>query len=407
MRIADVRSMVREFTPRGFVRVLSDLLEGRDESGNQVPKIKAESVSFRMLWEAMVGPVEETLEMAQRAGRFNYVDTMQEAIDSTMFPSATGVLIANKVIEAYDAPGYIGDQLVTVMPSRLKTERIVGFTSLEGPMEVGEGMPYPESGFSEKYVTTDTAKKGRILEITEEAIYFDQTGQILMRAARLGEQTRLEREEIILSGVIDAGGAAGVGAYKPVYRPSGTAAALYSSGNLNLQSTQTTLQNWTDLDEILRYHAENIRDDRAVSGERRPIVWMPRVLLTSRKFAATATRILSTASVMAQAAGTDATNREYGESPVNQLLPGLKALSSPLIDYIAGVSGSQYSDSADWFLGDFARQFIWQEIWPIQTFRAMQNDEAQFRRDIVARFKVRYYGGIAAIDHRYVVKVNG
>jgi hypothetical protein len=81
-------------------------------------------------------------------------------------------------------------------------------------------------------------------------------------------------------------------------------------------------------------------------------------------------------------------------------------LSSPLIDYLASVTGSRFDDAADWFLGDFKKQFVWQEIWPLQTQRAQQNDEAQFRRDIVARFKVRYYGGISALDHRYVVKSN-
>lgn len=404
MRLADIKSMVKEWGPRGFVRVLSEALEGRDQMGREVPKIKPEQVSFRVLWEAMVGPVEETLEMAMAGGRFNYVE-MQEAVDSTMFPSATGVLIAAKVIEGYEQPGYIGDQLVTVMPSKLKSERIVGFSSLEGPMEVGEGMPYAESGVSEKYVTTDTSKKGRILELTEEAIYFDQTGQILMRAQRLGEQTRLEREEVILAGVLDAGGSAGVGNYKPVYRPAGVATALYSSGNTNYLSAATPLVDWTDIDEALQYHAVNVKDDRAVSAERRPIVWMPKTLLIARKLWGTGSRILSATEVRV-GDGASQTSQVLGANPIGTLVPGLRALSSPLIDYISAVSGSQWDDNDDWLIGDFQKQFVWQEIWPVQTFRAMQNDEAQFRRDIVARFKVRYYGGIAAVDTKYVIKVN-
>lgn len=403
MRRDDVKNLIRAWGPRAFVQVFAQLLEGRDENGREIPKLNPMSVSIRALWEALVGPVEETLGDHRRGGAFNYVE-MQEAVESTAFPSATGVLIASKVIEGYNMPGMIGDDLVTVMPSRLKQERIVGFTSLEGPQEVPEGGPYGESSFTEKYVTTDTAKKGRILEVTEETVYFDQTGQILLRASRLGEMTREEREETILAGVVDVGSSAA--GYKDVYRPSGTAEALYSAGNNNYLATATPLVDWTDIDEALQYHADNVRDDRAVTGERRPIIFVPKVLLTAQKKLATGARIMSATEVRSQPAAADATNVMISGNPMTSIARGLRVLSSPLLDYLAGVSGSNYNDADDWFIGDFQKQFIWQEIWPIQTFRAPETDDARFRRDVVARYKVRYYGGIAAIDERYVIKVN-
>src|SRR3972149_7358192 len=132
MRRDDIRSMAKPLGPRAFASALADLLEGRDQSGTSVPKIRAEDVSLRTLWEALVGPAEETLAFAMRsAGRLSVIE-MQEAIDSSAFTSATSVLIASKVIEGYEQPGGIGDELVTVMGSRLKSERIVGFTSLGG-----------------------------------------------------------------------------------------------------------------------------------------------------------------------------------------------------------------------------------------------------------------------------------
>lgn len=407
MRVADIRSLVNDpaIGPRGFVRIMTDLLEGRDQSGREVKKVRPEQFSLRTLFEGIVGPCEEHLPSMAQGGRLNFVE-LQEAVDSTAFPSATGVLIAAKVIEGYASPGMIGDELVTNMPSRLKSERIVGFTSLEGPQEVPEGMPYQESGFTEKYVTTQTAKKGRILEVTEEAIFFDQTGQILMRAARLGEQTAEERELTILAGILDVGsGAQGI---KDVYLPSGSAVSLYTTTNANLvgSSSAVPLVDWRDVDAALQHHAENIRDDRAVTGEQLPIVWVPKILLTARKKAGTAAQILSATQVWQQPGAADATTVTIAGNPINGLASGLRALSSPIIDYLAGVTGSRFDDSDDWFLGDFKKQFIWQEIWPLQTMRSRQDDEAAFRRDIVARFKVRYYGGVAALDHRYVLKVN-
>lgn len=409
MRRDEVKALVKEIGPKRFVEVFSDLLEGRDEGGREVPKLNPAGLSIRALWEGLVGPVEETLpSMGGSLGRFNYLE-MQEAVDSTAFPSATGVLIAQRVIEAYTTQPGIGDRLVTNMPSKLKSERIPGMTQLEGPREVPEQTAYPESSFEEKYVTTETAKKGRLLEITEETIFFDQTGQILLRAQRLGETTRDEREETILVGVLDVGsGALGAGgrAYKDVYRPTGSVATLYSAANNNLLSTATPLVDWTDIDEVLTYHAENVRDDRAVTGERRPITFRPRQLLVAQKKASTAARIVNATEVMTQPAAADATVRQTTGNPLTTIAPGISPLSSPLLDYLATVSGSRYDDSDDWFIGDFPRQFIWQEIWPLQTFRSREDDEARFSRDILARFKVRYYGGIAALDTRHVIKVN-
>src|SRR3990167_6363293 len=122
MRRDDFRNMVKDLGRPGFVRVFADLLEGRDQNGAQIPKVRAEDLSLRALWEGLVGPIEDTLPAAMRAsGKFNYLE-MSEAVESTSFPSATGVIIASKVIEGYNQVGMIGDELCTVMPSRLKSE---------------------------------------------------------------------------------------------------------------------------------------------------------------------------------------------------------------------------------------------------------------------------------------------
>lgn len=399
MRIDDIRSIVKEHGRKAFVQVLGEALVG----ANGVKKLAPEKVSIRALWEGLVGPVHATLGPSRVVDGLNFME-IQEQIDSTAFPSATGVLIAAKVIEAYENVPRIGDMLVTPMPSRLKSERIVGFTALEGAQEVPEAMPYQDSSFTEKYVTTETAKKGRLLSITEEAIYFDQTGQIMMRAGRIGEATAQEREKTILSGIVDVGSAAA--GYKDVYRPSGTAGTLYLAGNTNLLATATPLVDWTDIDETLQYHATNVRDDRAIAAEREPILWMPNTLLVARRLLGTASRILSATEHRSQPGATDASNVLISGNPLQSVLPGLRVLSSPLIDFFSTVTGSRYDDARDWFLGDFAKDFIWQEIWPLQTFRAPAMNEDQFNRDVIARFKVRYYGGVAAIDTKHVVKVN-
>ena len=423
LRTGEIRRIVEEKGHAGYLSIQARLLgltadgqvpEGPDgrpllEShvtvdGARVARKRPEAFSFRALWEGLVGPCADTMEID--VSRYGYVEQRmrtpeelrESAIASTAFASAVGQLVALKVIDGYEAPGFVGDQLVTPMPSKLRGERMVGFTSLQGPKPVGEGDSYQESTFGEKYVTTVETKRGRLLSITEEAVYFDQTGQILQRAGMLGRMAREERERRIIRGVAD------VVSTTRVYRPAGTAAQLYSSGNKNLLSTATVLTDWTDIQEAMAFHATNITDDRetddAMGGQ--PITWMPTHLLTARKLAGVSARIF--AATMAVTSGADGVQAPM--TPIMNVLGAgsLKPVASAYLDVAEGED--QWDDADDWLIGDFARQFMYKEIWPLQTFRApLQNDE-QFERDVVARFKIREYGDLNAIDHRLVIKVN-
>ncbi len=258
---------------------------------------------------------------------------------------------------------------------------------------VGQGMPYSDSTYEEKYVTTKTSKKGRLLSVTEEAVFFDQTGQMLRRAMGLGEVTADEREEVIMTNVIDD--------LSTVYRPSGAAETFYSSGNNNLITAKTPLVDWTDLQEVMAYHALSTTDDRAGTGK--PIAWQPKILLTSVELAGVAARIINATEVRT---GT-APNSMITGNPLPLIsLGGIVPLSSAHMDVIGAAATGNYDDGSDWFLGDFKKQFIWQEIWPLATFRQKAGNEDEFKKDVVLTVKVRYYGGIAAIDERYVVKAD-
>jgi len=385
MKGQDLRQLKESQGPRGFYHTMVELLNEQE--------LAVEDFSLRELWEACVGPVGQTLPYAMRGQKGMLLDAewLTEAdAGTTLFQVVTGELVARKVMEAYNqTDGFIGDRLVTVMQSRVKNERVPGFTALEGPREVPEGHPYDESSFSDKYVTTVESKKGRILSVTEEAVYFDQTGQLLLRAARIGEATRQEREKVIVRGVIDADYVAGT---TGVYRPNGTLAELYPTdgSNTNYVSSATGLTDWTDVQEVMTWHATHVTDDRAGSAE--PIVWMPKVLLSSVAKGQAAHRIVNATEVQTT---TGSTNVSVMANPISR---GLVPLASPFIDAV---------DADDWYLGDFAKQFIWKEVWPLQTFRQGRDSDVAFERDVVGRFKVRYYGGLNAIDHRWVVKVNG
>lgn len=399
----DLRQLKESLGPRGFFEAISRLLDSGE--------LKPQDFSLRQLWEACVGPAQHTLPTYAARQRAYVVDPSQldrlfaeSELGTNLFQTVTGALVARRVMEAYSqTEGMIGDQLVTVEPSAVKNERIAGFTALQGPKEVAEGMPYEEASFGDKYITTVEAKKGRLLSVTDEAVHFDQTGELLRRAARIGEATRLEREKTIVRGVIDADYSAGVSG---VYRPSGVLEQLYPVDGSNRNyigvgnasapaafAAAVPLEDWTSVGTVHRYHATQVKDDRHGPEAGEPLVWMPKILLVPRALELTALQIVNATGV--RRISSDELRQTEFRNPYGG---AYQVLASPFLD---GVS------EEDWYLGDFKRQFLWKEIWPVQVFRQTREDDAGFERDIVARFKVRYYGGINALDERHVVKVDG
>jgi len=392
-----LRALIESHGPKGFYHKVVELLNEKE--------LTPDDFSYYELAEAcgvlpQLRSLRETPLVA--GGPSAWLSESGVGVGTNLFQVVTGELIGRKVLEGYeDESGFIGDKLVTVLPSRLRSQRLAGFTALAGPTDVAENHPYEESTFEEKYVTSLESKQGRILSITEELIAFDQTGEINRRAMALGYYLRQERERTIVRAVTDADSGAG----KFVYRPAGAGQALYASngsrrnyvgvGNTTSSSFNTAvpLVDWTDVEHVLHYRATEVIDDR-IDGERRPIVAPVRQLLTPERLRGTARSIVNSTEISITA---DEVATKFA-NPVHGLV---EVLSSPFVDEQGGQAVN------DWYLGDFRRQFVWTEIWPVQTFLQRNESEAAFERDVVLRVKARYYGGVSAVDTVFVTKVDG
>jgi hypothetical protein len=389
-------SLIESLGADGFYRKVCDLLNEE--------KLAVDDFSYYELAEAC-GVLPELRRVAALPPISHTGAALAESnpgANSHLFQVVTGELIGRKVLEGYeDDAGFIGDKLVTVLPSRRRNQRLAGFTALAGPTDVAEGHPYEESSFAEKSVTTEEAKKGRILSINEELIGFDQTGEINRRARQLGFYLRQERERTIVRAVTDADAATGT----YVYRPNGVGAELYLANGsrrnyVGVGNTTSTgfnaavpLVDYTDVEEILNYRATQVVDDR-VDGDPRPIVVPAKQLLVPEALRGTARGIAHATEVSVEAGGKKRTL-------ANPLRGDLEVLSSPFLDEQGGTA------KQDWYLGDFRRQFVWTEIWPVQTFLQRADGPAAFERDVLLRVKVRYYGGVSAVDTAFVTKVDG
>lgn len=377
MNGASLKRLVESEGAEGFYRKVVQLLDEK--------KVTVDDFSYGELAEAC--GVRGNL-------RNNAASMLAEAspgASTALFPVVTSELLGRKIIEGYENDeDWIGHHLVTVSKgNRVRNQKIAGFTALAGPLVVEEGHPYEDSTFDEKYVTSAELKKGRILSINEELIDLDQTGEINRRAMLLGYYLRQDKERFIVRQVQDVD--------QTVYRPSGTATALYSSANQNYigvggatgYDAAVPLVDHTDIDHIRQYRATQVKDDR-VDGTPLPITTRVRQLLVPEALDMTARTVVNATQIRRTA--------DSKETIFANPVPNLAVLSSPFVDEV---------DADNYYAGDFKRQFLWTEIWPVQTFLQRGDSEARFERDVILRVKVREYGGISAVETRDVTKIDG
>ena len=300
------------------------------------------------------------------------VKPYSEAVSSDMFPKITGELINSVLIKAYDAVAGIGDQLVTTVGSKMEIETYAGFDAVEMPEEVQQGKAYNDSSIGEKYAQIPHIKYGRIISVTEEMIYFDKTGQILMRAARIGAKAAQYRERLIVEGIQDVN--------SNVFRPSGAATAFYrtsASGDRKINSKATNPFGEAGLIEVfkLMHQMTDENGDYVMVDPTNVKAIFPFDLWVQ------ANQMIKSTLVP-----------EGNENAVNIYKGVFTPYTSP---YVTAQSTST------WYIGDFSQDFVWSEVWPLQVFTAKPGHEDEFNRDIKSKHKVRFFGQIGAIDDKH------
>ena len=311
---------------------------------------------------------------------------VESAVDTSAFSNITGQIVYSQVLQAWNDPAFIGDSLVTTIPTQFSGEKIPGISGLGDEAEaIAEGDEYPLVGNSEEWVETpETTKRGFIVPVTKEAIFFDRTGLVLQRASETARWLRINKEKRILDvalGIVN------------VYKRNGmtTAIATYgdNSGSHNFDNLAATnaLVDWTDIENALLLF-DGMTDPE--TGE--PIAVMPRQLVVPSALLMTARRVVN-ATEIRFGDGASATTQTIAANPIGSM----EILSNPWVR-------ARTSSTSTWFIGDFPRAFAYMENWPITSVQAPVNSEMEFTRDIVARFKVSERGAAAVIEPRYVVR---
>ncbi len=355
-----VEAFKRKFNP-------SETQEGRRAANREIGaavrvalkegKLNPESVSFKSLWEQIVGPIGSRGEMF-----------LVENLTSSAFPNISGEIISKVMIDAYDAFPKDADKLVRTVPSRLKVSRVAGWTALGTVERVNEKQAYPElSPPDEKIQTIKNFKYGGLLSLTKEDIFFDQTGELVDRARQIGEEGARYRQELIFTAVCD------------VNTDALSGAELYSVGNSNLQTGNPLgTTGWETVDNALLAKRDEKNKPIWVKGDR-PMMVVP-------------TGLDKTALKLQM--------NEYGDMGTANLDVNLARNKFDVVlnPYLTNASTT-------WWYGAFKRQFRWEEVWPLEVFmRVGQDTEEGFKSDVIQQHKCSFYGGAGATDTRYVIE---
>ena len=381
------RELKRRYDLDGADATISHLSEALREG-----HLKPEDFSIRDLAEALVPDGHEWVRMMdpRAAGGVSVLEA-GDGVDVTAFLNITGQVIYSKILEAYRQEAFVISKLVDTIPTRLDGEKIPGINRVSDAIsEVAPGMPYPHLGFGEDYIETpSTTKRGFIVPVTKEAIFFDRTHLVLSRAAEVGEILGLNKEKRLIDLVIGV---------TNNYKWKGTTYNTYQIATPWINSlTANELIDWTNVDKAEQLFADIL--DPA-TGE--PVLVRGTTVLVMPAYRHAAHRVFSAAELTFTAAGS--ATATVAANP----LSGYRVHDSRLAYRRVIASGVAAADAKKWwFVGDFRRAFAYMENWPITVTQSPLGSEAEFASDIVLRFKASERGAAAVLNPRYVVKNTG
>lgn len=367
--------------------------------------LRPEAFSLRELAEAFCGSAWIwALQPGRQQGPLGVIPLLEagEGVDVSAFSNITGQIIYSKILEGWTQAATIAEKLVTFQDSNLDGEKFPWIGEIPGEGEdIHPGKEYPEAGFGEQYIETpSTTKRGLIVSVLKETVFFDRTGQVLRQAGTVGERIRKRRDKKIIDLVLGVTNSfKWKGTTYNTYQTAGTYWTNdFASEPLvdykSIERAEVAFSRLTDPDTT-----------NPIEVEARQLL-VPRALLFTARRTIAATQVRTVYPGIATQGATAATSIT---APGNVMMDSAnpldtyEVLTTPFLNARLVASGVSASDADGyWYIGDFPRAFGYVRNWDITVVQAPANAEAEFERDVVARFKASERGVPAVFDPRYV-----
>ena len=356
-------------------------------------EMKPEEFSIRNIFESTVEDGSAILEEWRGGGSVTLLEAAG-AVSSQNFSNITGQIVYSRMLEAFALEGDTIMSLIPTQSTQFNGERIPGIGGIGDQAEiVNEGGAYPLVGVNEDYIDTpQTVKRGFVVPVTKEAIFFDRTNLILKRAGEVGEYLGLNKEKRACDCLIDEN----TTAHRHKWR--GTSYATYQTATPWINSaTSNALENWSNIDAVEQLLANMVDPN---TGE--PIMVMADTLICNPQLRARADQILNATQLLRATGGYPVTgnvNQTFTPNTVGNSLysPRYKIVSSRMLP-------TRTATDTNWFLGNPAKALVYMENFPLRVDQAPPNSELEFSNDIVARYKASERGAYFVQEPRYMAK---
>lgn len=371
-----LREAVQQGGPDDVEQLSDDICQMvENEAGDS---LDVRDASVRRIFEACVEDGHRAIQdMDPNYRGMSRYREAADAVNTSLFAHTMGQIIYTAVMKAYQMPELIGDRLVTIQQTNFSGEKIPGVSEIGDQVEiVNEGAPYPRALVGECFVETpETIKRGLIVDITKEAIFFDRTNLILQRAANVGKFIAINREKRILDVVLGI---------STIYKRNGQAAAATYQGDNTISGA--ALIDWTDLDAA----------DTKFTGITDPDTGEPIVITANTLIVPPSIRNVANRIANATMTGQTTSGNETRVSG-NSLNQNFEIASN---QYVRQRSGSD----STWFYGNPKEAFVYMENFPLTVITNTENAYASFERDIVAQSKASERGACGVLERRYMLK---
>ena len=326
------------------------------------------------------------------AGGFSNVLEASDAVDTADFANITGQIVFSKVREAFSNEQFTLSGIVDTVQTSFNGEKIPGI-GMPGEDEIeaiGEGDVYPNIGLQEDWIETpSTVKRGGIIPITREAIFFDRTNLVLQKASQIGTVLGTNKEKRIADAISDEN----VTTHRIVWR--GTSYATYATSGGHGSVNKKTSNGLVDFDNVDAAEQIFAGMTDVTSGD--PVTVLANTIICAPDIRAAAMRISGITASIVFDGGSSADQKRQDSRTSGLMNANYNVVSSRMLK-------ARMTTDTTWFLCDPKRAWAYMQNWPLQVSQASQNDEVSFTRDIVVRYKATERGAAATMDFQATVQ---
>ncbi len=358
--------------------------------------LKPDEFSITDLFESFIPEGRDIVNVGRRHEPISILEAAG-TVSVGQFANITGQIVYSKILEAYQDEQFLITPLIPTQTTQFNGEKIPGIGRLGDQNEiVAEGQQYPYANITEDWIETPaTVKRGTIVAVTKEAIFFDRTGMVLKQAGEVGFWLGYNREIRAIDCVIDEN----TTTHRFNWR--GTSYGTYQTSTPWINSkTSNALVDWTDIDAVEQMFA-NMLDLNTGTA----VAIIPTTLIVNPQLAHTAGYIKRATDFALQAGGFATSGNLVRTNSPNPL--GSTPYSGQYNIVSSRLMPGRTATDTDWFLGNPGRYAAYMENFPLRTETAPPNTEAEFNRDIVTQFKASERGAYSVQAPQQMAKSAG